>query len=102
MEKADVTIDPHVNIRRQRLLQHYRLSKLAPSRIVEPAMKVDPAIVKLLSLDPEKTSVSSAGGGSTFASTSKIVSQGDDGSEKAYFMKTGTGKESEIMFAGVC
>ncbi|USP82774.1 hypothetical protein yc1106_10048 [Curvularia clavata] len=63
-------------------------------------MKLDPAVAKVLSLDPEKASVSSAGGGSTFASTSKIVSQADDGSEKAYFMKTGTGKEAEIMFAG--
>jgi protein-ribulosamine 3-kinase len=63
-------------------------------------MKVDPAIIKLLGLDPDKTSVSSAGGGSSFASTSKIVSQLDDGSEKAFFMKTGSGKAAEIMFAG--
>lgn len=65
-------------------------------------MTVDASIAKLLGLDPEKARISSAGGGSTFASTSKIVSQGDGGSERAYFMKTGTGKEAEVMFAGTC
>jgi hypothetical protein len=28
------------------------------------------------------------------------VSQLDDGTEKAYFMKTGSGKEAEVMFEG--
>lgn len=64
-------------------------------------MKVDPAVVKLLGLNSDGTTVSSAGG-SSFASTSKIVSRLDDGSEKAYFMKTGSGKAAEVMFAGVC
>lgn len=64
-------------------------------------MKVDPAVVKLLGLNSDRTTMSSVGG-SSFASTSKIVSQLDDGSEKAYFMKTGSGNASEIMFAGVC
>lgn len=64
-------------------------------------MKVDPAVVKLLGLSSDKTTVSSVGG-SSFASTSRIVSRLDDGSEKAYFMKTGSGKAAEVMFAGVC
>jgi protein-ribulosamine 3-kinase len=64
-------------------------------------MKLDPAVVQLLGLDPDKTNVSSAGGGGmSSASTSKIVSHVEDGTEKAYFMKTGSGKEAEIMFKG--
>ncbi|EUC41443.1 hypothetical protein COCMIDRAFT_8839 [Bipolaris oryzae ATCC 44560] len=62
-------------------------------------MKVDPAFIKLLGLDSDKTTISSVGG-SSFASTSQIVSRLDDGSEKAYFMKTGSGKAAEVMFAG--
>ncbi|EDU50333.1 phosphatidylinositol-4-phosphate 5-kinase fab1 (PtdIns(4)P-5-kinase) [Pyrenophora tritici-repentis Pt-1C-BFP] len=46
------------------------------------------------------TNISSVGGGSSFASTSKIVSQLDDGTQKAFFMKTGSGKEAEVMFEG--
>ncbi|KAA8615004.1 phosphatidylinositol-4-phosphate 5-kinase fab1 PtdIns 4 P-5-kinase [Pyrenophora tritici-repentis] len=63
-------------------------------------MKIDPAVVKLLGLNPDKTNISSVGGGSSFASTSKIVSQLDDGTQKAFFMKTGSGKEAEVMFEG--
>ncbi|KAK5717318.1 hypothetical protein LTR15_009211 [Elasticomyces elasticus] len=64
-------------------------------------MKLDSAIVSLLGLDPDKTSVSSSGGvGMSSASTSKITTELPDGSEKQYFMKTGEGREAEIMFAG--
>ncbi|KAH7079395.1 Fructosamine/Ketosamine-3-kinase [Paraphoma chrysanthemicola] len=64
-------------------------------------MKLDPAVVKLLGLDAATTSVSSAGGGGcSSASTSKIVSKLSDGTEKTFFMKTGSGKEAEIMFQG--
>jgi hypothetical protein len=64
-------------------------------------MKLDPAVVKLLGLNPEKTNVSSAGGGgSSSASTLKIMSQLDDGTDKAFFMKTGSGEEAEVMFQG--
>jgi protein-ribulosamine 3-kinase len=76
--------------------------KLTRSLATQSRMKLDPAVIKLLSLDPDKTHVSSAGGGGcSSASTSKIVSQLDDGTEKAYFMKTGIGKEAEVMFEGV-
>lgn len=34
------------------------------------------------------------------ASTSRITSKMPDGSEKRFFMKTGTGKEAEVMFEG--
>ncbi|KAK5736403.1 hypothetical protein LTR17_007399 [Elasticomyces elasticus] len=64
-------------------------------------MKLDSAIVSLLGLDPDKTSVSSSGGvGMSSASTSKITTKLPDGSEKQYFMKTGKGHEAEIMFTG--
>jgi protein-ribulosamine 3-kinase len=76
--------------------------KLARSLTTRGNMKLDPAVVKLLGLNPDKTNVSSAGGGGmSSASTSKIVSQLDDGTEKAYFMKTGSGEEAEIMFKGM-
>jgi hypothetical protein len=64
-------------------------------------MKLDPSLAKLLSLNPDNTSVSSAGGGGTSsASTWKIMSQTDDGTEKTFFMKTGSGEKAEIMFKG--
>jgi len=64
-------------------------------------MKLDPAVIKLLQLDPEKTSVSSAGGGGcSSASTSKITTTLDNGSRKQFFMKTGSGKDAQIMFEG--
>jgi len=64
-------------------------------------MKLDSAVVALLKLDPENTSVSSGGGGGmSSASTSRITTKLADGSSKSYFMKTGKGKAAEIMFAG--
>jgi fructosamine-3-kinase len=64
-------------------------------------MKLDPAVVELLKLDPEKTTVSSAGGGGcSSASTSKITSKLSDGAEKYFFMKTGSGSDAEVMFRG--
>ncbi|KAF2192529.1 Ketosamine-3-kinase [Zopfia rhizophila CBS 207.26] len=64
-------------------------------------MKLDPAVIKLLNLDPENTSISSSGGGGcSSASTSKITSKLGDGTEKCFFMKTGSGKDAETMFEG--
>ncbi|RYN87531.1 hypothetical protein AA0120_g7243 [Alternaria tenuissima] len=58
-------------------------------------MKLDPAVVDRLGLNPEKARVSSAsGGGSSSASTWKISSQLDDGTEQTFFMKTGNWKEA--------
>jgi hypothetical protein len=63
-------------------------------------MKLDPAVIKLLSLDPEHTTVSSAGGGGcSSASTWKITEK--DGRERCFFMKAGKGKEAEVMFEGL-
>ena len=63
-------------------------------------MKSDTAVLKLLQLDADTTSVFSAGGGGcSSASTSKIVSKLKDGTEKVFFMKTGTGN-AEVMFEG--
>ncbi|KAF9735565.1 hypothetical protein PMIN06_000551 [Paraphaeosphaeria minitans] len=64
-------------------------------------MKLDPAVVELLCLDPEQTTVSSAGGGGcSSALTSKITSKFSDDTEKSFFMKTGEGEDAEVMFAG--
>jgi len=64
-------------------------------------MKLDSAVISLLSLDPNNTSVSShGGGGMSSASTLKITTKLPDGSPMQYFMKTGTGKKAEIMFEG--
>lgn len=60
---------------------------------------VDPAIVEALGLDPEKTKMASHGG-SGFSSTFKISSV-VNGKEKNFFVKTGTGKDTDIMFTGL-
>ena len=62
------------------------------------APKLDPAIIKTLSLDVAVTSISSHGA-SGFSSTAKLTTQ-VDGEEKVYFVKSGEGKDAEIMFAG--
>ena len=62
-------------------------------------MKVDSAVLQALRLDPEKASVASHGG-SGFSSTLKITGTLQDGTKKHFFMKTGHGKDAEIMFAG--
>ncbi|KAF2397423.1 Ketosamine-3-kinase [Trichodelitschia bisporula] len=64
-------------------------------------MKLDPAVIELLSLDPEQTTVSSAGGGGcSSASTAKITAKLPDGTEKQFFMKTSSGGDAEVMFRG--
>jgi hypothetical protein len=63
--------------------------------------QLDEAVVNLLKLNPASTSVASAGGGGcSSASTSKITTKDEDGNTKYYFMKSGTGKDAEIMFEG--
>jgi hypothetical protein len=62
------------------------------------APKLDPAILKALSLDAATTTLA-AHGGSGFAFTGKVTSV-VDGKEKLFFVKTGKGKDSEVMFAG--
>jgi protein-ribulosamine 3-kinase len=62
------------------------------------APKLDPAIIKTLSLDVAVTSISSHSA-SGFSSTAKLTTQ-VDGEEKVYFVKSGDGKNAEIMFAG--
>lgn len=65
-------------------------------------MQLDEAVLTLLKLTPEVTSVSSAGGGGcSSASTSKIVTKDENGDPKYYFMKSGSGKDAEIMFEGL-
>lgn len=62
-------------------------------------MKIDPAILRALSLSPSNTTLSSHGG-SGFTSTGKIDAALPDGSKKSFFLKTGTGRDSATMFAG--
>ncbi|KAF2861449.1 Ketosamine-3-kinase [Piedraia hortae CBS 480.64] len=62
---------------------------------------VDSAIISLLKLDPNVTSVSGAGGGGmSSASASCIQTQLPDGRRMKYFLKTGSGEAAEIMFKG--
>jgi hypothetical protein len=70
-------------------------------KTIRSAMKLDPAVIKLLHLDPDSTTVSSAGGGGcSSASTTKITSRLNDGTEKCFFMKTGSGEAASVMFKG--
>ncbi|EME86944.1 uncharacterized protein MYCFIDRAFT_30675 [Pseudocercospora fijiensis CIRAD86] len=64
-------------------------------------MKLDSAIASLLGLDPNNATVSSAGGGGmSSARTSKITAKLEDGKTKQFFMKSGKGKDADIMFTG--
>ncbi|KAI1084429.1 fructosamine kinase [Whalleya microplaca] len=71
---------------------------LLANRAAAMSPKVDPAILEALGLDPSVTKIASHGG-SGFASTFKLSSL-VDGKEKNYFVKTGTGADSELMFKG--
>ena len=62
---------------------------------------VDPAILEALGLDPSTTEAKIAShGGSGFASSFKLTVTTPDGEEKPYFVKTGSGKDAEVMFQG--
>ena len=63
------------------------------------AMKIDPAVARVLSVDLNNTSVTSHGN-SSFASSSKITYKGKDGVERHYFQQTGPGKAAAVMFEG--
>ncbi len=64
-------------------------------------MKLNQAVIQLLELDPSSTTVSShGGGGMSSASTAKITAKTEDGTENVFFMKTGKGKDAEVMFEG--
>ncbi|KAK0267129.1 hypothetical protein LTR35_016516 [Friedmanniomyces endolithicus] len=77
------------------------LSRLLRRTLAGNAMKTDSAVVSLLGLDPDKTSVSSSGGvGTSSATTCKITTTFPDGNTMQYFMKTGKGREAESMFEG--
>lgn len=62
------------------------------------APTVDSAILEALGLDPQ-TAKQASHGGSSFTSTFKLTGV-KDGREANYFVKTGTGEEAGIMFAG--
>ncbi|TID16948.1 gb [Venturia nashicola] len=64
-------------------------------------MRLDSAVAAVLKVDIAKTTVSSAGGGGcSSASTAKITTTLPDGKEKKFFMKTGHGRDAEVMFEG--
>ncbi|KAI5357470.1 Putative protein kinase-like domain superfamily, fructosamine/Ketosamine-3-kinase [Septoria linicola] len=60
---------------------------------------VDSAILSLLNLEADQVTASGHGG-SSFSSTSKITAKQDDGTSKSFFMKSGKGSDSKIMFEG--
>lgn len=62
------------------------------------ASSVDPAILEALQLDPGQTKIASHGS-SGFASSFKISSTVDN-EPVSYFVKTGSGKDAEVMFRG--
>ena len=62
-------------------------------------MKIDSAVIRALSLDPAKTTVAKHGG-SGFSTTAKITTTLKDGIEKDFFIKTGKGKDAQVIFAG--
>ncbi|KAL8810761.1 MAG: hypothetical protein Q9223_002141 [Gallowayella weberi] len=62
-------------------------------------MKLDPSILRALSLDPAVTTVASHGS-SGFNATAKISTTLESGTRKHFFMKTAPGKDAEIMFRG--
>lgn len=62
-------------------------------------MAVDSAILNALGLDAQNAKQASHGG-SGFSSTFKLSGM-KDGKEVNYFVKTGTGKDAEVMFKGI-
>ncbi|EFQ29967.1 fructosamine kinase [Colletotrichum graminicola M1.001] len=62
------------------------------------APNVDPALIEALHLDPEQTKIASHGA-SGFASSFKLTSV-VDGQPVNFFVKTGMGKDAEVMFRG--
>ncbi|KND94529.1 Ketosamine-3-kinase [Tolypocladium ophioglossoides CBS 100239] len=62
------------------------------------APRVDPAILEALGLDANRTRIAPHGG-SGFSSTFKLSST-VGGQPVSYFVKTGTGKDAELMFRG--
>ncbi|KAG0131828.1 Fructosamine/Ketosamine-3-kinase [Tuber indicum] len=60
---------------------------------------ITPALLAALSLNPGTSTVKHHGGGG-FASTFKIETETEDGRKEMVFVKTGTGKDAEIMFRG--
>lgn len=81
------------------VLANLDLHRVLPIRhATTMSASVDPAILEALGLEPNNTKISSHGG-SGFASTFKLSST-VDGKEKNYFVKTGSGADSELMFKG--
>ncbi|KAM4059266.1 fructosamine kinase domain-containing protein [Hirsutella rhossiliensis] len=60
---------------------------------------VDPAILEALGLDASRTTMAPHGG-SGFSSTFKLSTVTDGGPTNNYFVKTGAGAASELMFRG--
>jgi len=72
-------------------------SSLRPLSTMSPS--VDPAILSALSLPPESTTLNTHGS-SGFASSFKLSTTLDDGTEKHFFVKTASGGDAETMFRG--
>ena len=81
------------------ILSSFPSFPIASADIHVSKMKIDSAVIKALSLDSAKTTVARHGG-SGFSTTAKITTTLQDGTEKHFFLKTGKGKDAEVMFAG--
>ncbi|PKS06990.1 hypothetical protein jhhlp_005587 [Lomentospora prolificans] len=65
---------------------------------IRMAPGVDSALIEALKLDPKTTRISTHGG-SGFASTFRLTTSAN-GQDVNYFVKTGSGQDSEVMFRG--
>ncbi|KAJ8124319.1 hypothetical protein O1611_g9321 [Lasiodiplodia mahajangana] len=66
-----------------------------------PIMEVDRAVLDLLGISAERTTLTaSLGNGASSATTSKITSIGGNGSEKAFFMKISSGPDAHLLVQG--
>ena len=63
-------------------------------------MKLDPAILRALSLSSSSNTTIASHGGSGFTTTTKITTTLPDGTPKHFFLKTSQSKDAETMFAG--
>ncbi|RCI14174.1 hypothetical protein L249_6071 [Ophiocordyceps polyrhachis-furcata BCC 54312] len=64
-------------------------------------MSVDPAILEALGLDDDEAQAKIAShGGSNFSSTFKLTTTNNSNERRNFFVKTGTGRDADLMFRG--
>jgi len=63
-------------------------------------MRLDPAVARMVGIDPANAVIKPTHGGCSSASTAKVTCQDPSGEEKTYFMKFSSGTDAESMFRG--